>query len=197
MPNGRPALSSSVNNGGDYVASRRALLSRYATPWLLALHHQDRDKYSSLLYDICVELTDDVIDLPTDLFIEDPTHDIKVRFLFRVCLIRTNKSVGPCYALSRQTSAIVDPVISKLNHILGVRKPFHTMAVFSFYFRDRFSGKSYNLYTSLFLTFVGSLFHRCHDSSIKSKKTLPDSVSQTGPCQALKVPTLTHGIIFL
>ncbi|KAE9396073.1 hypothetical protein BT96DRAFT_997116 [Gymnopus androsaceus JB14] len=78
MPNGRPALSSSVNNGGDYVASRRALLSRYATPWLLALHHQDRDKYSSLLYDICVELTDDVIDLPTDLFIEDPTHDIKV-----------------------------------------------------------------------------------------------------------------------
>lgn len=81
--NGRPAPSSSANNGGDYVASRRALLSRYATPWLLALHNQDADKYCTLLYDICVDLTEDVIDLPTDIFAEDPKHDAKVRKVSR------------------------------------------------------------------------------------------------------------------
>ncbi|KIK57795.1 hypothetical protein GYMLUDRAFT_228917 [Collybiopsis luxurians FD-317 M1] len=77
IPNGRLAPSNSANNGGDYVASRRALLSRYAIPWLLALHHQNADSYCNLLFDICAELTDDVIDLPTDLFTEDPSHDVK------------------------------------------------------------------------------------------------------------------------
>ncbi|KAJ4487923.1 hypothetical protein J3R30DRAFT_3280032 [Lentinula aciculospora] len=77
MPNGRPAPSSSVNNGGDYVASRKALLSRYAIPWLLALHNQNPENYCNLLYDICAELRDDEIDLPTDLFSEAPDYNVK------------------------------------------------------------------------------------------------------------------------
>ncbi|KAF8831271.1 hypothetical protein HHX47_DHR1000685 [Lentinula edodes] len=77
VPNGRPAPSSSVNNGGDYVASRKALVSRYAIPWLLALHHQNSENYCNILYDICAELVDDETDLPTDLFSEVPDHDVK------------------------------------------------------------------------------------------------------------------------
>ncbi|KAJ3845083.1 hypothetical protein F5878DRAFT_655339 [Lentinula raphanica] len=77
MQNSRPAASGSVNNGGDYVASRKALLNRYAVPWLLALHHQNTEEYCNLLYDICAELTDEAIDLPTDLFDEDISHDVK------------------------------------------------------------------------------------------------------------------------
>ncbi|KAJ3801305.1 hypothetical protein GGU11DRAFT_741651 [Lentinula aff. detonsa] len=77
IPNSRPAPSSSVNNGGDYVASRKALLDRYAVPWLLALHHQNPEDYCNLLYDICAELTDEKIDLPTDLYTEVTDHDVK------------------------------------------------------------------------------------------------------------------------
>jgi hypothetical protein len=77
VPHGRSASSSS----GDYIASRKALCSRYAIPWLLALHHLNAENYCTLLYDICVELTDDVIDLPTDLVVEDTNHDGKVCFL--------------------------------------------------------------------------------------------------------------------
>ncbi|KAF9075268.1 hypothetical protein BDP27DRAFT_1315801 [Rhodocollybia butyracea] len=74
VPHGRSASSSS----GDYLASRRALCSRYAIPWLLALHHLNAENYCALLYDICVELTDDVIDLPMDLVAEDVSYDGKV-----------------------------------------------------------------------------------------------------------------------
>jgi hypothetical protein len=55
----RPTPASSVNNGGDYVASRRSLLTRYAARWLLALHDQDPASYTALVYDICVELVED------------------------------------------------------------------------------------------------------------------------------------------
>jgi hypothetical protein len=47
----RRAPSSSVNNGGDYVAARHSLLSRYAARWLLALHDQDFVAYVQLLSD--------------------------------------------------------------------------------------------------------------------------------------------------
>ncbi|KAJ7109404.1 hypothetical protein C8R44DRAFT_286771 [Mycena epipterygia] len=51
----RQAPASSVNNGGDYVASRRALLNRYAVKWLLEMHDQDPALYTTLIYEICVE----------------------------------------------------------------------------------------------------------------------------------------------
>ncbi|KAF9464728.1 hypothetical protein BDZ94DRAFT_1255766 [Collybia nuda] len=67
----RPAPSSFVNNGGDYVATRRALLTRYVIPWLLALHDQDSHMYAKLIYDICLDmegnaLPNDVSDLHMD-----------------------------------------------------------------------------------------------------------------------------------
>ncbi|KAL0581716.1 hypothetical protein V5O48_000298 [Marasmius crinis-equi] len=54
----RQAPSNSINNGGDYVASRRALVNRYAVPWLAALHDQSPDNYAMILYDICNEVVD-------------------------------------------------------------------------------------------------------------------------------------------
>ncbi|KDQ07904.1 hypothetical protein BOTBODRAFT_180257 [Botryobasidium botryosum FD-172 SS1] len=49
---------SSANSGGDYVASRRQLLAKYAMRWLLALHDLDPDLYARALFEECVELAD-------------------------------------------------------------------------------------------------------------------------------------------
>ncbi|KAI1795782.1 hypothetical protein LXA43DRAFT_1163651 [Ganoderma leucocontextum] len=51
----RPNASASANNGGDYVAGRRALASRYAARWLLALHDQDIEAYAVMVFDLLVE----------------------------------------------------------------------------------------------------------------------------------------------
>ncbi|KAK7054868.1 hypothetical protein VNI00_003331 [Paramarasmius palmivorus] len=59
----RKAPSSSVNNGGDYVASRRALVSRYAIPWLAALHDQSPDNYAVLLYNICTDFVEEALEV--------------------------------------------------------------------------------------------------------------------------------------
>ncbi|THU91128.1 hypothetical protein K435DRAFT_727522 [Dendrothele bispora CBS 962.96] len=68
----RHAPSSTVNSGGDYVESRRALLRRYAVPWLHALHNQDIDAYAALVYEICADFADDSIQHSTDVsFVEE------------------------------------------------------------------------------------------------------------------------------
>ncbi|KAI0797914.1 hypothetical protein C8Q75DRAFT_845203 [Abortiporus biennis] len=54
----RPTATS-ASNGGDYVASRRFLLSRYAAPWLLATHDHDVAMYPVLLYDILAEYAEE------------------------------------------------------------------------------------------------------------------------------------------
>lgn len=54
IANNRP-VANTANNGGDYVASRRLLLTRYAAPWMLAFHDQDIAVYANLLYDLLAE----------------------------------------------------------------------------------------------------------------------------------------------
>ncbi|KAI0362213.1 hypothetical protein OH77DRAFT_1416438 [Trametes cingulata] len=56
----RPTAASSANNGGDYVASRRALSNRYAARWLLALHDQGVDDYATMVFDLLVEQAQDL-----------------------------------------------------------------------------------------------------------------------------------------
>lgn len=51
--------TSSVNNGGDYVASRRALLHAYVTGWLLSLHNLHISAYPSILFDAICEFAID------------------------------------------------------------------------------------------------------------------------------------------
>lgn len=55
----RPTPTSTVNNGGDYVASRRALLNQYVSRWLLAFHDQEFKVYANVLYEICTDLAGD------------------------------------------------------------------------------------------------------------------------------------------
>jgi hypothetical protein len=71
----RPTPLSSVNNGGDYVAARRALLSRYAIPWLLALHDQDTTTYAALIFETVVEIEND---FASDILPDQPDIDEKV-----------------------------------------------------------------------------------------------------------------------
>ncbi|KAK7693413.1 hypothetical protein QCA50_002981 [Cerrena zonata] len=49
------AAGGSSNSGGDYVASRRALLQRYAAPWMLAFHDRDITAYANTVYELLVE----------------------------------------------------------------------------------------------------------------------------------------------
>lgn len=56
----RRAQTSSASNGGDYVAARRSLLSRYAARWLLALHDQDVVMYARLLFEIIRDIASHV-----------------------------------------------------------------------------------------------------------------------------------------
>lgn len=57
--NGRSAPAHAANNGGDYVASRRALLNQYVARWLLALHDQNISVYAKIIYDACADLAQD------------------------------------------------------------------------------------------------------------------------------------------
>jgi len=40
-------------NGGDYIATRRALLTRYAIPWLLSLRDKDPVASVAMIYEAC------------------------------------------------------------------------------------------------------------------------------------------------
>ncbi|KAF8844936.1 hypothetical protein BDN67DRAFT_942465 [Paxillus ammoniavirescens] len=55
----RAVPSSSVNNGGDYVASRRTLLQKYVARWLLALHDQDISAYSRIVFNVTRDIATD------------------------------------------------------------------------------------------------------------------------------------------
>ncbi len=59
----RSSTSGAASNGGDYVATRRALLAGYVAPWLLALHDQDIVAYAALVYELLSEYAE-----------EDATH---------------------------------------------------------------------------------------------------------------------------
>ncbi|CCM02372.1 uncharacterized protein FIBRA_04467 [Fibroporia radiculosa] len=54
----KTAKASSVNNGGDYVASRRALSIQYASRWMLAFHNLDVDNYADTVFTLLVRQTD-------------------------------------------------------------------------------------------------------------------------------------------
>ncbi|KAF8636667.1 hypothetical protein AX17_003473 [Amanita inopinata Kibby_2008] len=87
----RPAANS-VTNGGDYVAFRRVLHSRYAATWLLALHNQDSTLYAEMLYDSCAELVNvqsvdgtlDVLTVPMSRKRESDKCDKILRYIIKL-----------------------------------------------------------------------------------------------------------------
>lgn len=48
----RAKAANAANNGGDYVASRRALLTLYASRWMYALHSLNIDDYATIVFDL-------------------------------------------------------------------------------------------------------------------------------------------------
>lgn len=70
-PNSIPsrALSSgSNNNGNDYVACRQALLQKYASRWLFALHCLDYEQYGTTMFKVLSDLAKD------DAILDDSDH---------------------------------------------------------------------------------------------------------------------------
>ncbi|KAJ7774854.1 hypothetical protein B0H16DRAFT_1508657 [Mycena metata] len=99
----RLAPASSVNNGGDYVASRRALLNRYAVKWLSEMHDQDPALYGELLYDICVEASQegntdvDILKMPT--LEERKRRDADVSDKLLKVIIRLGQTSGAAFSI--------------------------------------------------------------------------------------------------
>lgn len=58
--NSRAAPANSNAGGGEYVACRRFLLSRFAAKWMLALHDLDQPLYAKSLFDQCVDIADEM-----------------------------------------------------------------------------------------------------------------------------------------
>ncbi|KAG1753463.1 hypothetical protein EDB19DRAFT_1903124 [Suillus lakei] len=81
----RRAPSSSVNNGGDYVAARRSLLSRYAARWLLALHDQDFVAYARLLSEIIQDIASRHESSCLNAHESSSTAERSLRFIIRLC----------------------------------------------------------------------------------------------------------------
>lgn len=76
-----------MNNGGDYLAARRALISRYAIPWLLALHDRGPTAYAALIYETVMEIEDDFS--KSDILPAQPNINDKV---LRECWPSCNKA---------------------------------------------------------------------------------------------------------
>ncbi|KAF8964709.1 hypothetical protein BDZ97DRAFT_1815206 [Flammula alnicola] len=68
----RPGPINLASNGGDFVAARRSLLSRFALPWLLELHDLDPQFYCQTIFDTCSQVAADRDVEPevADLFIQ-------------------------------------------------------------------------------------------------------------------------------
>jgi hypothetical protein len=81
----RRAPSSSVNNGGDYVAARHSLLSRYAARWLLALHDQDFVAYVQLLSDNIQDIASRHERSCLNAHESPSTAERSLRFIIRLC----------------------------------------------------------------------------------------------------------------
>ncbi|KAG2054622.1 hypothetical protein BDR06DRAFT_982221 [Suillus hirtellus] len=81
----RRAQSSSTNNGGDYVAARRCLLSRYAARWLLALHDQDFVAYARLLSDIIQDIASRHESSCLNAHESSSPAEKSLRFITRLC----------------------------------------------------------------------------------------------------------------
>ncbi|KAH8106968.1 hypothetical protein BXZ70DRAFT_1003857 [Cristinia sonorae] len=94
-PSGNRTIGSNASsNGGDYVASRRALASRYVVPWLLAFHDKDINAYANIIYDLTTEyaeggFTDDysLLELSEEEYRNDraTASDKILRLMMKLC----------------------------------------------------------------------------------------------------------------
>ncbi|KAF7294902.1 hypothetical protein MIND_01028100 [Mycena indigotica] len=85
------------NTGGDYVTSRRALQNRYAAKWLFELHLQDSALYTTVVYEICEELSKKNgvhLDVPTLSNVTQLVKDAEDADRLLRAIIRVAQSTG-------------------------------------------------------------------------------------------------------
>ncbi|KAI0928528.1 hypothetical protein AcW1_005746 [Taiwanofungus camphoratus] len=82
-PQSRPTIAGSANNGGDYVASRRSLSSRYASRWMLSLHDLDIDGYATMSFQLLTELAEDG-EMSDEYFLGKETDERQLKKQLRV-----------------------------------------------------------------------------------------------------------------
>lgn len=75
----RPTAAGAPGNGGDYVATRRSLLSRYVAPWMLALHDQNIMNYATMIFDLVTEFAEEQAYWDTSFLGERSEQAIMVR----------------------------------------------------------------------------------------------------------------------
>jgi hypothetical protein len=56
--NGETTGGSSGSGAADYTSTRRAIIERYANPWLHHLHDLNRMLYAECLYQQCIQLSE-------------------------------------------------------------------------------------------------------------------------------------------
>uniref|UniRef100_A0A8H8CNC3 Phorbol-ester/DAG-type domain-containing protein n=1 Tax=Psilocybe cubensis TaxID=181762 RepID=A0A8H8CNC3_PSICU len=88
----RPGLNSMATNGGDYVATRRSLISRFALPWLFELRALHPDFYCQTVFDTCQQSVDSRNSFEIDTLLEtgNPKNLVKrcddlLRAIVKLC----------------------------------------------------------------------------------------------------------------
>lgn len=81
----RSLSSGSNNNGNDYVACRQALLQKYASRWLFALHCIDHVLYGTMLFKVISDLAKDDANMDGfDHAIDSPLAEMVIAFFIIV-----------------------------------------------------------------------------------------------------------------
>ncbi|TFK54850.1 hypothetical protein OE88DRAFT_1674178 [Heliocybe sulcata] len=116
----------STNNGGDYVACRRALLHHYGARWLLALHNLDMDVYAATLYDICDEFSHK--DLAGDaLSADDASSDLSAQLLRHDNCLRHLIKLGQASVAFAIMDDLIRLWLERLTAQYQPRKPLPTV----------------------------------------------------------------------
>ena len=121
----RPTASTVPGNGGDYVATRRALHSRYAAPWLLALHDQDIAVYATTLFDLQVEYAEEQSYWDPALLGEMSERQISVS-------ISPVNHCPPLHAAQKRQAIVADTI---LRHIIKICQTSIVFTVFDDLFK--------------------------------------------------------------
>ncbi|KZT09437.1 uncharacterized protein LAESUDRAFT_741739 [Laetiporus sulphureus 93-53] len=79
----RAKAANAANNGGDYIASRRALLTLYASRWMYALHSLNVDDYARIVFDLLLAFAEEDV-VKDDFFLGKETEELQMKGRFHV-----------------------------------------------------------------------------------------------------------------
>jgi len=118
----RPLRGKTVQNSGNYLASRQALLDRYARRWSLALHNQDIDLYGVCMFETCDELADRAEEMTTSSLgtHKDSVVEKNVSTFFSVTpYSESNTELHTAFVTLRTYSTTYFTTLASSSHIFG------------------------------------------------------------------------------